>query len=106
AVAVCADANRPAHASRAAARGAGTYLASSFVIPSEFDAATANLAGHAKQYGMAVVFSNYGGSSGGLASAGQSGVWTPDGKLLGRLGKRGSGVVVAIEHDSAWRLEV
>lgn len=104
AVAVCADANHPEHAARAAARGASTYLASSFVIPSEFDSATANLESHAKQHGMAVVFSNYGGGTGGLASAGQSGVCAPDGTWLGRLGQHGSGVIVASEREGEWEV--
>lgn len=103
-IAVCADANRPAHAERAAEAGATTYLASTFVIRSEFAQATANLADRAKRHGMAVVFSNYGGRSGGLQSAGRSGIWANDGTLLGSLPAQGSGVLVATEERGTWRV--
>ncbi len=105
AVAICADANRAEHAVRAAERGARIYFASSFVIPSEFEEATTNLRSRAQKHRMVVVFANYGGSSGGLASAGRSGVWAEDGTLLGCLPAAGTGVVVASESDEGWRVE-
>lgn len=105
AIAVCADANRPAHAAKAASKGATLYLVSSFVIPSEFEEATTNLAAHAKNHGMTVVFANYGAASGGLQSAGQSSIWLGDGRLAGRLGNSGSGVVVALERAGKWSVE-
>ena len=37
AAAICADAGRRSHADRAAARGAGAYLAGMFVIPADRD---------------------------------------------------------------------
>ncbi|HEU4363997.1 MAG TPA: carbon-nitrogen hydrolase family protein [Candidatus Krumholzibacteria bacterium] len=43
AVAVCADTGRSSHPQAAADRGVSTYLASMFVIPSEFEDETANL---------------------------------------------------------------
>ena len=61
ALAVCADVGRPAHAASAAARGADTYLASMFVIPSEIAGDAARLQAYAARHSMAVVFSNYGG---------------------------------------------
>ncbi len=103
AVAVCADTGRPSHPQRAADRGAKIYLASMFVIPSEFEAETANLKASATQHSMTVVFANYGGPSGGLASAGRSSIWSERGVLLARLGPTGAGVVIATEECDGWR---
>jgi predicted amidohydrolase len=103
AVAVCADAGRPSHPRQAARRGARTYLASMFVIPSEFAAETANLEASAVQYSMAVAFANYGGPTGGLAAAGGSTIWSENGDLLARLESTGSGVAFAMEDGAGWR---
>lgn len=103
AVAVCADVGRPSHPEAAAKRGAKTYLASMFVIPSEFDRETTNLAAYAARHSMAVVFANYGGPSGGLASAGRSAIWSEKGERLIQLDASGAGVAVASESDAGWR---
>jgi predicted amidohydrolase len=102
AVAVCADTNRPSHPRRAAGRGASTYLASMFVIPSELVAETARLQACAARHAMTVVMANHGGPTGGLASAGASAIWSADGELLARLETIGQGVAVAIECDTGW----
>ncbi len=103
AVAVCADVGRPAHANAAAERGAKTYLASMFVIPSDLERDLTRLRTYAERHSMAVVFSNYGGPSGGLPSGGRSAIWSPVGELLAQLEVSGSGVAVAIESDAGWR---
>jgi len=103
AVAVCADTGHPSHPREAAERGARIYLASMFVIPSEFERESANLERHAARHSMAVAMANYGGPSGGLASAGGSAVWSERGELLARLEGSGAGVVVALETDAGWR---
>ena len=103
AVAVCADTDRPSHPAEAARRGASTYLASMFVIPSEFKRETSTLEAYAAQHSMAVAFANYGGPSGGLASAGGSAIWSERGGLLAQLEATGSGVAVAIESQAGWR---
>jgi predicted amidohydrolase len=95
AVAICADTGRPAHSRAAAARGAAAYLASMFVIPSALEADHANLEGIAARHAMHVVFANYGGPTGGLASGGGSAIWAAGGERLAQLGPNGSGVVVA-----------
>jgi predicted amidohydrolase len=95
AVAVCADIGRPSHAQAAAERGATTYLASMFVIPSEFEGDAAKLQSYAVRHSMAVVLANYGGPTGGLAAAGRSSIWSATGELLVQLGTSGSGVAVA-----------
>jgi predicted amidohydrolase len=103
AVAVCADTGRPSHAEAAAQRGAGVYLASMFVIPSEFERETANLKEYAARHSMVVAFANYGGPSGGLASGGRSAIWSGRGELLTQLPRAGIGVAVASESESGWR---
>lgn len=103
AVAVCADTGRPSHPQQAAGRGAKTYLASMFVIPSDFKREIANLRSHAERHRMTAVFANYGGPSGGLASAGGSAIWSERGELLAQLEAIGSGVAVAIEGDAGWQ---
>jgi predicted amidohydrolase len=102
ALAVCADTGGEWHPGQAAARGAVAYLASMFVIPSEFDADSAKLGGYAARYAMAVVAANYGGPTGGLAAAGRSSIWSDRGDLLVRLPSEGAGVAVAT-RDPAGR---
>jgi predicted amidohydrolase len=103
AIAVCADIGRPSHPEAAAKRGAKTYFASMFVIPSEFERDAANLETYAARHSMAVVFANYGGPSGGLASAGRSAVWSEKGERLVQLEANGAGVAVATQTDAGWR---
>ena len=103
AVAVCADIGRPSHPESAAKRGARTYLASMFVIPSDFESDTAKLRSYAAKHSMAVVLANYGGASGGLPAAGGSAIWSETGEELVRLESTGSGVAVAIEGPERWR---
>jgi predicted amidohydrolase len=104
AVAICAEVGRPAHARRAAERGAGVYLASMFVIRSELERETATLRAHAATHSMVVAFANHGGPTGGLAAAGRSAIWSASGELLVRLGPRGPGVAIAgPADDGTWR---
>jgi len=103
AVAICADIGRAAHPQEAAAAGAKTYLASMFVIPSEFEAESAKLAGYAAQHSMAVAFANFGSPSGGLAAAGRSAIWSERGERLVQLPPSGSGVGIAIETAGGWQ---
>lgn len=103
AVAICADTGHPSHAEDAARRGANVYLASMFVIPSEFDRETANLESYAALNSMAVAFANFGGPSGGLNSAGRSTIWSPKGELLVQLDAKGIGVAVAHVDQKGWR---
>jgi len=102
AVAVCADTGRASHPREAAERGAGTYLASMFVIPSDFPKESASLRAYAVEHSLTVVFANFGGPSGGLASAGRSAIWSSMGEVLAQLGPAGAGVVVASEEGEGW----
>ena len=103
AVAICADIGRPSHAQQAADRGAGTYLASMFVIPSEFTGDSARLSGYAAKHSMTVALANFGSQTGGLAAAGRSSIWSERGELLVQLDPDGAGVAVATETSEGWR---
>ena len=97
ALAICADTGRASHPQRAAERGAGTYLASMFVIPSEFDWACARLRQYAVQHSMLVALQTSGVRRGGLAAAGRSSIWSPDGVLRAQLPSSGAGIAVVTE---------
>jgi predicted amidohydrolase len=103
AVAVCADVGRPSHPQRAADRGAKTYLASMFVIPSDFDGEITKLRRYAVQHSMMVALANFGSPSGGLASAGRSAIWSETGELLVQMGASGAGVGVVTETPQGRR---
>jgi predicted amidohydrolase len=102
AVAICADIGDPSHPRRAVERGADTYLAGMFVIPSEFEREAVSLGAYAARHSLTVVFANFGGPSGGLRSAGRSGIWSGTGELLARLDPVGTGLAVALESDAGW----
>ena len=95
AVAVCADANRPSHPEAAAQRGAKTYLVSTFITPAEYQNKAAMFRAYAVRHAMTVVFANYGGPTGGLASAGRSAIWSDRGDTLAELAGTGSGLAIA-----------
>ena len=106
AVAVCADIGRESHPQQAADRGAKTYLASMFVIPSDFEGDSGKLSGYAKRHSMTVALANFGGPTGGLAAAGRSSIWSETGELLAQLEPAGAGVAVAAETSTGWRTKI
>lgn len=100
AVAVCADIGDSGHPQRVAELGANTYLASMFVIPSDFVGEETKLKRYAVQHGMMTALANFGGPSGGLRSAGRSSIWSEHGELLVRLDETGSGIAVVSETQT------
>jgi predicted amidohydrolase len=102
AVAVCADVGRKSHSRVAAKRGARAYLASMFVIPSEIAEEEARLGAIAGRRRMAVVFANFGGPSGGLASAGNSAIWSPAGEVVARCPGAGAAIAIARDEAGTW----
>jgi len=106
AVAVCADIHRRSHPKEAARRGARSYLASMFVIPADLERDTALLQEYAVTHSMAVVFSNFGGPSGGLPSGGSSTIMSEKGEVLAQLPAIGAGIAIAVEDGGGWRTKV
>jgi predicted amidohydrolase len=102
ALAVCSDIGRPSHARRAADRGASIYLASMFVIPSEFEHEAAKLERYATRHSMTVALANFGAPTGGLSAAGRSSIWSATGERLIQLDAVGAGVAVASNADGRW----
>ncbi len=102
AVAICADIGASSHAENAAARGAAAYLASMFVIPSDFQSESARLSGYAAEHAMVVALANFGSASGGLAAAGRSSIWSQSGELIVQLPSNGAGAAVAVETADGW----
>jgi predicted amidohydrolase len=103
AVAVCADTGHASHVKAAAERGATVYLASMFVIPSDFEGDQARLRRYAAEHAMLVVFANYAGSTGGLRSAGRSAVWSPRGECVVELDATSTGVALVVEENGEFR---
>jgi predicted amidohydrolase len=103
AVAVCSDIRRPSHPEEAAGRGATTYLASMFVIPTDLEEERTRLAEYAVRHSMAVVFANFGGPTGRLPSGGRSAIVSEKGELLIELQATGAGVALAVEDGAGWR---
>lgn len=102
AAAVCADWTHPSHPEKAAARGATSYLLGAFIIPRHLAVLSRCLGRYASKHGLAVVFSNFGGPSGGLNAAGRSTIWSPNGEPLARLADRGAGIAVATAGSVCW----
>ena len=101
-LAICADTGHASHAEEAARAGATGYAASVFVLPKDHARDCARLEAVARNHGFWVAMANFGGSSGGLPSAGGSAVWSAGGELLAQLPSAGAGVAVV----SPWRGDV
>jgi predicted amidohydrolase len=103
AVSVCADSFYATHPKHAAERGARTYFSSQFGIPLHLEFKIAVLKKHAVRHSRTIVLASFGGPTGGLPSAGRSGIWSDKGELLAQLEASGSGIAVAIETEAGWR---
>ena len=99
AVAICADIGQPSHPQQAAESGASAYLASMFVIPSDYAVEVAKLGRYAARHRMLTALANFGCATGGLACAGRSAIWSRTGELLARLDESGAGVAVVTECE-------
>ena len=86
---------------RTGARGPTSRACSSFRPISRRTPRTSRT--YAVRHSMTVVFANYGGPSGGLASGGRSAIWSETGELLAQLEAIGAGVAIAIESPAGWR---
>lgn len=107
ALAVCADATRPAHAKAAHGAGAHLYATGALISARGIDEESAQLQGYAATHGFAVLLANHAGSSGGYVSAGRSAVWQPGGACVVAAEGAGDCLVLA-QRDAAggWTGEV
>ncbi len=96
-LAICADTSHPEHAAAAAAKGVGAYLVGSFIVPSSWEAEAAVLYQAAVTHGMLLAMANHGAPTGGMDSAGRSGIWDERGELILQLEPSGPGVGIARE---------
>jgi len=102
AIAICADAGHPGHATRAAEGGSSRYLVSAFVLPGELEAEVRRLRETAVRHSMTVGLANYGGPSGGLPSGGRSALWSPGGEVVAQLESVGVGLALAMATPRGW----
>lgn len=102
-IAICADITHAEHAQAAADCGAGIYAASCFITPEGYGADTSLLQGYAREHRMVVLLANYGAATGGWRSAGQSAIWSNDGRLLACGPTEGEAVIHASIEASALR---
>ena len=84
-IAICADINHPIHPKQASNRNTNLYISSIFYTPNGIAEGHTTLGNYAKEYSMKVLMANYTESSYGLESAGQSGCWNTEGKLIKEL---------------------
>ena len=101
-LAICADISNPLHAENASKQNTSIYLPSIFFTKKSMAATHEMLSGYAKKYGMSILMSNYCGINWGLEAGGESAFWTGDGKMVGRLDRTESGLLIVEEKDNIW----
>jgi predicted amidohydrolase len=102
AVSICADSAYPSHAQAAAERGATLYVCCQFAISAHMAFKMSRLKEAARRNELTVIFSNYGGPTGGLVAAGASCVRSADGDAVARLPAEGCGLAIAWEDGARW----
>lgn len=102
ALAICADATHPKHASEAVRRGATVYAASCLITEGGYAADTALLQQYATNHRILVLMANYGGPTGGWVSAGRSAIWSNNGDLLACAPATGEALVIAERRHDRW----
>lgn len=102
AISICADSAYASHTQAAADRGADIYLSCQFAISAHMAFKMSRLKEAARRHGFTVIFSNYGGPTGGLASGGASCIRAADGNAVARLPVEGCGLAIAWEEGTHW----
>lgn len=92
--AICYESLQPAHAEHAFNLGANVYAASVAKPAKGVEKAFAHYPVIAKQYAMPVLMANCVGFCDNFLSAGQSAVWTKEGKLVAHLDDKTEGVLI------------
>jgi predicted amidohydrolase len=100
AIGICFDAAHPAHAERAAARGADLYAVSALYGIGEERRVDLHLGARAMDNRVFSVLANYAGKTGPYTSLGGSGAWTPTGNVQARV-PHAEAAVLAVELDAA-----
>ena len=100
ALAICLDAARPVHAGEAAEAGADVYAVSAHCA-GEDQRLALHLGARAMDNRMFSVLANLGGTTGGGPSAGGSGLWGPDGRVIRHAAGTGTEVLTATLTYSA-----
>ena len=103
AAAICADIIHSEHAQKAADNNSSIYLASIFFSRNGIENAHELLGTYAKKYHMAVLMSNFCGTSWGLESGGRSAFWSGRGELIGELGDS-SGLLIVEKTHEVWNV--
>jgi predicted amidohydrolase len=102
-IAICADASQPAHPQACVDRGATIYAAGVFLNAEWYATDAPRLAGLAAHHRMLTVMANHAASAGTHVSVGRSAVWAPDGSLLSQADGAEGALVIATNHNAAWR---
>jgi predicted amidohydrolase len=102
AVSICSDSSYPSHAQAAAERGASIYLSCQFAISAHMAFKMSRLKDAARRHRLTVIFSNYGGPTGGLVPGGGSCIRSPDGNAVVRLPAAGCGLAIAWDNGAQW----
>ena len=105
-VAICADITHPEHARATASSGATVYAASCFLTERGYALDAAQLQHYAREHRMIVLMSNYGGPTGGWASAGRSAIWSEEGTLLAAAPATGEALVIGKRKNGRWEATV
>ena len=98
AVAVCFDSAHPAHAAEAAAQGADLYIGSALYATGQERRCDLHFGARAMDNRMFAALANYAGTTGGIASIGQSSVWAPTGEVVQRAGLEETLLVVELDR--------
>lgn len=98
--AICADIDNPLHVHNASVNRCTVYTASIFFR----NALNAHepLQAYSKKYSMAVLMSNFYGTSYGLVAGGRSAMWSENGDIIAELGEADTGLVLGTKYDSRW----
>ena len=103
AAAICADINHPEHAEKAAENDSSIYLASIFFSRNGIESGHKLLGTYARKHHMAVLMSNFCGTSWRMEAGGRSAFWSVNGDLIGELGDI-SGLLIVEKKYGAWKV--
>jgi predicted amidohydrolase len=86
ALSVCFDSKHAEHAARCRGAGADAYLVGAMFVVGEERMVAERMAGRARDFGLWIALAQHAGASTYGEACGGSGVWSPDGESVVRLG--------------------